>query len=120
MNVSDQLLQILTNAGVRRVFGLTGDALNHFVDAIRRQDKVVWTTVRHEETAAYAAYAQAALNGRLAVCAGTVGPGALHLINGLYNAKKEKAPVLAITGQVPTVQQGTNYFQEVDLKKRRA
>lgn len=117
MNVSDQLLQILTNAGVRRVFGLTGDALNHFVDAIRRQDKVVWTTVRHEETAAYAAYAQAALNGRLAVCAGTVGPGALHLINGLYNAKKEKAPVLAITGQVPTVQQGTNYFQEVDLKK---
>ncbi len=117
MNVSDQLLQILVNAGVRRVFGLTGDALNHFVDAIRRQDKVVWTTVRHEETAAYAAYAQAALNGRLAVCAGTVGPGALHLINGLYNAKKEKSPVLAITGQVPTVQQGTNYFQEVDLKK---
>ncbi len=117
MNVSDQLLQILTNAGVRRVFGLTGDALNHFVDAIRRQDKVVWTTVRHEETAAYAAYAQAALNGRLAVCAGTVGPGALHLINGLYNAKKERVPVLAITGQVPTAQQGTNYFQEVDLKK---
>ena len=117
MNVSDQLLQILTNAGVRRVFGLTGDALNHFVDAIRRQDKVVWTTVRHEETAAYAAYAQAALNGRLAVCAGTVGPGALHLINGLYNAKKERVPLLAITGQVPTAQQGTNYFQEVDLKK---
>jgi thiamine pyrophosphate-dependent acetolactate synthase large subunit-like protein len=73
--------------------------------------------VRHEETAGYAAYAQAALNGRLAVCAGTVGPGALHLINGLYNAKKERTPVLAITGQVPTVQQGTNYFQEVDLKK---
>jgi len=117
MNVSDQLLQILTDAGVRQVFGLTGDALNHFVDAIRRQEKVKWITVRHEETAAYAAYAQAALNGRLAVCAGTVGPGALHLINGLYNAKKERSPVLAITGQVPTVQQGTNYFQEVDLKK---
>lgn len=117
MNVSDQLLQILTDAGVRQVFGLTGDALNHFVDAIRRQEKVEWITVRHEETAGYAAYAQAALSGRLAVCAGTVGPGALHLINGLYNAKKERTPVLAITGQVPTVQQGTNYFQEVDLKK---
>lgn len=117
MNVSDQLLQILLQAGVSRVFGLTGDALNHFVDAIRRQDKVEWITVRQEETAAYAAYAEAALTGRLAVCAGTVGPGALHLINGLYNAKKERAPVLAITGQVPAVQQGTNYFQEVDLRK---
>ena len=117
MNVSDQLLQILTDAGVRQVFGLTGDALNHFVDGIRKQQKVKWITVRHEETAAYAAYAQAALTGRLAVCAGTVGPGALHLINGLYNAKKERAPVLAITGQVPMAQQGTNYFQEVDLKK---
>ncbi|MEO7080779.1 MAG: thiamine pyrophosphate-dependent enzyme [Flavobacteriales bacterium] len=117
MNVSDQLLQILTDAGVRQVFGLTGDALNHFVDGIRKQEKVKWITVRHEETAAYAAYAQAALTGRLGVCAGTVGPGALHLINGLYNAKKERAPVLAITGQVPMAQQGTNYFQEVDLKK---
>lgn len=117
MNVSDQLLQILTKAGVRQVFGLTGDALNHFVDAIRKQERVKWITVRHEETAAYAAYAQAALTGRLGVCAGTVGPGALHLINGLYNAKKERAPVLAITGQVPMAQQGTNYFQEVDLKK---
>ncbi len=117
MNVSEQLLQILVDAGVRRVFGLTGDALNHFVEAIRRQDKVEWVTVRHEESAAYAAYAQAALSGRLAVCAGTVGPGALHLINGLYNAKKERVPVLAITGQVPTIQIGTNYFQEVDLKK---
>ena len=117
MNVSDQLLKILTDVGVRQVFGLTGDALNHFVDAIRKQDEVEWITVRHEETGAYAAYAQAALTGKLAVCAGTVGPGALHLINGLYNAKKERVPVLAITGQVPTVQQGTNYFQEVDLKK---
>ena len=87
------------------------------MDGIRKQDKVKWITVRHEETAAYAAYAQAALTGRLGVCAGTVGPGALHLINGLYNAKKERTPVLAITGQVPMAQQGTNYFQEVDLKK---
>lgn len=117
MNVSEQLLQLLTDAGVRQVFGLTGDALNHFVDAIRRQGTVEWITVRHEETAAYAAYAQAGLTGKLAVCAGTVGPGALHLINGLYNAKKERVPVLAITGQVPTAQLGTNYFQEVDLKK---
>lgn len=117
MNVSEQLLKILTDVGVRQVFGLTGDALNHFVDAIRKQEQVEWITVRHEETAAYAAYAQAALTDKLAVCAGTVGPGALHLINGLYNAKKERVPVLAITGQVPLVQQGTDYFQEVDLKK---
>ncbi|MEO8734413.1 MAG: thiamine pyrophosphate-dependent enzyme [Flavobacteriales bacterium] len=117
MNVSEQLLKILTDVGVKQVFGLTGDALNYFVDAIRRQEEVEWITVRHEETAGYAAYAQAALNGRLAVCAGTVGPGALHLINGLYNAKKERTPVIAITGQVPMVQQGTNYFQVVDLKK---
>lgn len=117
MNVSEQLLQILTEVGVKQVFGLTGDALNPFVDAIRRQSVVDWITVRHEETAAYAAYAQGALSGDLAVCAGTVGPGALHLINGLYNAKKERSPVLAITGQVPSWQIGTNYFQEVDLKK---
>lgn len=117
MNVSEQLLNILVDSGVEQVFGLTGDALNHFVDAIRLRDEVQWITVRHEETAAYAAYAQAALTGKLAVCAGTVGPGALHLINGLYNAKKERVPVLAITGQVPTPQIGTNYFQEVDLKK---
>lgn len=117
MNVSEQLLQILADAGVRQVFGLTGDALNHFVDAVRRQERVEWITVRHEESAAYAAYAQAALTGRLSVCAGTVGPGALHLINGLYNARKERVPVLAITGQVPTAHMGTNYFQEVDLKK---
>ncbi|MBS1937496.1 MAG: hypothetical protein JSS84_06760 [Bacteroidetes bacterium] len=117
MNVSEQLLNILVDSGVGQVFGLTGDALNHFVDAIRQRDEVEWITVRHEETAAYAAYAQAALTGKLAVCAGTVGPGALHLINGLYNARKERVPVLAITGQVPTPQIGTNYFQEVDLKK---
>lgn len=115
MNVSEQLLQILADAGVKQIFGLTGDALNYFVDAIRRQDKVEWVTVRHEESAAYAAYAQAALSGHLAVCAGTVGPGALHLINGLYNAKREHVPVLAITGQVPISQMGTNYHQEVDL-----
>lgn len=117
MNVSEQLLRLLVDAGVRQVFGITGDALNHFVDAIRRQRELEWITVRHEETAAYAAYAQGHLSGTIGVCAGTVGPGALHLINGLYNAKRERSPVLAITGQVPAVDRGTDYFQEVDLEK---
>ena len=117
MNVSEQLLQILIDAGVRQVFGVTGDALNHFVDAIRRQKVLEWVTVRHEETGSYAAYAQGRLSGNIGVCAGTVGPGALHLINGLYNAKKERSPVIAITGQVAAVERGTNYFQEVDLEK---
>lgn len=116
-NVSDQLLQILKTVGVKRVYGVTGDALNFFVTAITQDKDVEWIGFKHEENAAFAAYGDAESSGNLAVCAGTVGPGALHLINGLYNAKKERTPVVAITGQIPEAKRGTNYFQEVDLSK---
>jgi len=116
-NVCENLLDILANAGVRQIFGVTGDALNAFLDAIRKDDRFEWIGVRHEENAAYMAYAQAELTGGIGVCAGTVGPGALHLINGLYNAKREGAGVVAITGQVAHSERGTSYFQEVDLCK---
>jgi len=116
-NVSEQLLEILMDAGVTQVFGVIGDALNAFAQAIHNHEEVEWIGVRHEGNASYAAFAQAELSGNLAVCAGTVGPGALHLINGLYNAKRERSPVLAITGQVPVSQIGTCYHQEVNLEK---
>lgn len=116
-NVSETLLDILADAGVRDIFGVTGDALNTLLEAIRTDSRFRWIGVRHEENAAYAAYAQAELSGGIGVCAGTVGPGSLHLINGLYNAKKEGAAVLAITGQVAHHQRGSNYFQEVDLSR---
>jgi len=116
-NVSETLLDILADAGVADIFGVTGDALNTLLEAIRTDSRFRWIGVRHEENAAYAAYAQAELSGGLGVCAGTVGPGSLHLINGLYNAKKEGAAVLAITGQVAHHQRGSNYFQEVDLSR---
>lgn len=92
---------------------MVGDALNPVTDAIRREDRVEWMGVRHEETAAFAAGAQAQLTGRLGVCMGTVGPGAIHLLNGLYDAKKSRAPVLAICGQVPREDVGSDFFQEV-------
>lgn len=117
MNVSEQLLEILINAGVRNVHGVTGDALNFFVTAIEKSDVVEWRGFKHEGNASFAAFGESEASGNLAVCAGTVGPGALHLINGLYNAKKERTPVLAITGQIPRALQGSSYFQEVDLKK---
>lgn len=116
-NVCQNLLDILAAAGVRQIFGVTGDALNAFLEAIRQDGRFEWIGVRHEENAAYMAYAQAELSGGIGVCAGTVGPGALHLINGLYNAKKERAGVVAITGQVAHHQRGSNYFQEVDLSR---
>ncbi|WP_310992010.1 thiamine pyrophosphate-dependent enzyme [Aequorivita marina] len=117
MNVSQQILQILKNVGVTQIWGVTGDALNTFTDALRDDENIRWNAVRHEENAAFAAGAEAQMTGNLAVCAGTVGPGTLHLINGLYNAKKERVPVLAISGQVARVNMGTNYFQEVGLTK---
>jgi pyruvate dehydrogenase (quinone) len=116
-SVAELLVQLLHEADVRRVFGVAGDALNGFTDALMRDGRIAWIGCRHEENAAYAAYAVAELTGGLGVCAGTVGPGALHLINGLYNAKREGAGVLAITGQVPSHERGTGYFQEVDLVK---
>lgn len=115
MTVSDILLKLLAELGVRQIFGIPGDAINGLVDAVRRQDTIEFIQVRHEEAGAFAASAQAKLTGRLAVCVGTAGPGAVHLLNGLYDAKRDHAPVLAITGQVPTRFVGTDYHQELDL-----
>ncbi len=116
-NVCEEILEVLIGVGVTQIFGVTGDALNPLVDAIRRDDRIRWIAVRHEETAAYAATAHNQITGTLGVCAGTVGPGALHLLNGLYNAKKEGASVLAITGQVPHAEAGSDFFQEVNLAR---
>jgi len=112
--VADLLITALADHGVTQVWGVVGDALNPVTDAIRREDRVEWVGVRHEEAGAFAASAQAQLTGRLGVCMGTVGPGAIHLLNGLYDAKKSHTPVLAITGQVPREDMGSDFFQEVD------
>lgn len=112
--VAEMLVGSLAEYGVTSVWGVVGDALNPLVDAIRREERIDWIGVRHEETGAFAAGAQAQLTGRLAVCMGTVGPGAIHLLNGLYDAAKSHAPVLAICGQVPRAQIGSAFFQEVD------
>lgn len=117
MNVSDLLLKVLTVHGVKHIFGIPGDAINDVTDAIRRQDKITFIQVRHEEAGAFAASATAKLTGNLAVCLGTAGPGGIHLLNGLYDAKLDHAPVLAITGQIETGSIGTSQFQEVDLEK---
>ncbi len=112
--VAELLIEALAEHGVRQVWGVVGDALNPVTDAIRREDRIDWIGVRHEEVGAFAASAQAQLTGDLAVCMGTVGPGAIHLLNGLYDAKKSHAPVLAICGQVPREEMGSEFFQEVD------
>lgn len=112
--VAELLIESLAEHGVRQVWGVVGDALNPVTDAIRREDRIDWIGVRHEEAGAFAASAQAQLTDDLAVCMGTVGPGAIHLLNGLYDAKKSHAPVLAICGQVPREDMGSDFFQEVD------
>src|SRR5690349_19561593 len=112
--VAELLVQALADHGVQTIWGVVGDALNPVTDAIRREERLTWMGVRHEEVAAFAAGAQAQLTGRLGVCMGTVGPGAIHLLNGLYDAKKSHAPVLAICGQVPREDIGSDFFQEVD------
>jgi pyruvate dehydrogenase (quinone) len=112
--IADLLVESLAEHGVRTVWGVVGDALNPVTDAIRREDRMEWIGVRHEEAGAFAAGAQAQLTGRLGVCAGTVGPGAVHLLNGLYDAAKSHVPVLAICGQVPREEMGSDFFQEVD------
>src|ERR1700758_4231424 len=116
MNVCEALLNILTDYGVKYIFGIPGDSINELIEAIRKQDKIKFIHVMHEEAGAFAASAQAKLTGKLAVCAGTAGPGAIHLLNGLYDAKMDHAPVLAITGQVGTPLFGTGYQQEVNLQ----
>lgn len=112
--VAQMLITTLADHGVHHVWGVVGDALNPVTDAIRGEERVEWMGVRHEEVAAFAAGAQAQLTGRLGVCMGTVGPGSVHLLNGLYDAKKSHAPLLAICGQVPTAEIGSHAFQEVD------
>src|SRR5947208_5335293 len=110
--VAGQLVETLARAGVERIYGVSGDSLNGITDSIRRHDRMRWIHVRHEEAAAFAAGAQAHLTGRLAVCAGSCGPGNLHLINGLYECHRSRVPVLAIAAQIPSVEIGSGYFQE--------
>jgi pyruvate dehydrogenase (quinone) len=109
---ADHVISALRISGVRRVYGLPGDSLNGFTDAIRRSGEISWEHVRHEETAGFAAAADAALTGQLAVCAVTCGPGNLHLIDGLYDAQRSRVPVLAIAADIPRTEIGSEYFQE--------
>src|ERR1700754_670796 len=110
--IADQLIDTLRQVGVERIYGLVGDSLNPLVDAIRRAEGIEWVHVRNEEAAALAAAAEAQLTGRLAVCAGSCGPGNTHLVQGLYDAHRSGAPVLAIASHIPSTQIGTNYFHE--------
>ncbi|OKI51993.1 thiamine pyrophosphate-dependent enzyme [Streptomyces sp. MJM1172] len=112
--VARVIIDALKDLGVRHVFGVVGDALNPLTDAIRTTDELTWVGCRHEEAAAFAAGAQSQLSVTLGVCMGTVGPGSVHLLNGLYDAAKSRTPVLAICGQVPLAEIGSDYFQEVD------
>ncbi|MFJ5272722.1 thiamine pyrophosphate-dependent enzyme [Streptomyces sp. NPDC088358] len=112
--VARVIVDALEELGVQHVFGVVGDALNPLTDAIRTTEDLNWVGCRHEEAAAFAAGAQSQLSGTLGVCMGTVGPGSVHLLNGLYDAAKSRTPVLAICGQVPLAEVGSDYFQEVD------
>ena len=114
MKVSEVFVATLAEAGVKRVYGVTGDSLNGITDAIRRNKKIEWMHVRHEEAAAFAAGAESQLTGQIAVCAGSCGPGNLHLINGLYDCHRSRVPVLAIAAQIPSQEIGSGYFQETD------
>src|SRR5712671_2664019 len=106
------IMDTLIAAGVKRVYGLPGDSLNGLTEAIRRSGKVEWVHVRHEEEAAFAAGAEAHITGSLAVCAGSCGPGNLHLINGLFDCHRSRVPVLAIAAHIPSPEIGSGYFQE--------
>ena len=110
--VAEVMVATLKASGVRRVYGLPGDSLNGFTDALRRDGEITWEHVRHEEAAGFAAAAEAALTGELAVCAGSCGPGNLHLINGLFDANRSRVPVLAIAAHIPREEIGDGYFQE--------
>src|ERR1700737_2322842 len=110
--VADQFAETLAAVGVKRIYGIVGDSLNGLTDALRRQGKIEWVHVRHEEVAAFAAGAEAHLTGELGVCAGSCGPGNLHLINGLFDCHRSRVPVLAIAAQIPSAEIGAGYFQE--------
>ena len=110
--VAEQFAETLAAAGIKRIYGVVGDSLNGITDAIRRKGEIEWIHVRHEEVAAFAASAEAHLTGSLAVCAGSCGPGNLHLINGLFDCHRSRVPVLAIAAQIPSNEIGSGYFQE--------
>ena len=110
--ISDLLVEVLADAGIQQIYGVVGDSLNGITDSIRVSKKINWVHVRHEETAAFAAGAEAHLTGRLAVCAGSCGPGNLHLINGLYDCHRSRVPVLALAAHIPSNEIGSGYFQE--------
>ena len=110
--IADLLEETLSDAGVQRIWGVTGDSLNGINDSLRRFKRIEWVPVRHEETAAFAAGAEAAVTGKLAVCAGSCGPGNMHLINGLYDCWRNRVPVLAIAAHIPSTEIGLGYFQE--------
>src|ERR1700741_1714531 len=109
--VADQFAEILAAAGVKRIYGIVGDSLNGLSDSLRRHKTIEWVHVRHEESAAFAAGAEAHLTGELAVCAGSCGPGNLHLINGLFDCQRNGVPVLAIAAHIPSSEIGIDYFQ---------
>ena len=111
--VADVLVSVLEQIGVKHIFGLIGNSLNPLADAVRRS-KIEWIGVRHEEGAALAAAGQAKLTGQLAVCAGTTGPGSTHLVAGLYEASRDHAPVLALSGDMPRKMQGTDFIQTTE------
>ena len=110
--IAQNMVATLRANGVKRVYGVPGDSLNGFTDALRRDGTIEWIHVRHEEGAAFAAAADADLTGGLAVCVGSCGPGNLHLINGLFDANRSRVPVLAIAAQIPSEEIGSGYFQE--------
>jgi len=110
--VAELFTDVLAAAGVQRIYGVAGDSLNGITDSVRVRSGIEWVGVRHEETAAFAAGAEAALTGKLAVCAGSCGPGNLHLINGLYDCQRSRVPVLAIAAHIPSAEIGSHYFQE--------
>ena len=111
-NIADLLVSTLQRAGVARIYGVVGDSLNGLTEALRQNGEIAWVHVRHEEVAAFAASGESQLTGGLAVCAGSCGPGNLHLVNGLYDAQRSRTPVLAIAAQIPSAEIGGGYFQE--------
>ncbi len=110
--LAEAFIGTLAAAGVKRIYGVVGDSLNGLTDTIRKGGQLEWVHVRHEETAAFAAGAEAHLTGQLAVCAGSCGPGNLHLINGLFDCHRSRVPVLAVAAQIPSGEIGSGYFQE--------
>ncbi len=112
MNIAELMAKTLANAGVKRIWGVTGDSLNGLNEALRQQGRIDWLMTRHEEVAAFAAGAEATITGTLAVCAGSCGPGNLHLINGLFDCHRNHVPVLAIAAHIPSSEIGLGYFQE--------